>query len=95
MGCDLQKSSFRNECHMVLADNLACVVLAGDYRLAFEDEDHEVVVEVGFQDGFSFFKGNVGYSCDVIIVVVDEFRAVLVGYEAVILHETLNAVRFL
>ena len=54
MSCDLQKSSFRNECHMVLADNLACVVLAGDYRLAFEDEDHEVVVEVGFQDGFTF-----------------------------------------
>ena len=95
MGGDFQIAAFGYECHVALAYDLACVVLAGDFCLAFEDEDHEVVVEVGFQDGFSFFKGNVGYSCDVIIVVVDEFRAVLVGYEAVILHENLNAVRFL
>lgn len=44
MGGDFQISSFGDECHVAFAYDLACIVLAGDFCLAFEDEYHEVVV---------------------------------------------------
>ena len=89
MGGDLQISAFGDECHVAFSYDLACVVLAGDFCLAFEDEDYEMVVEVGLQDGFTFVERYMAYACDMVAVVVDHFGAVFVGYEAVILHEIL------
>lgn len=86
MGVDFQIASFGDKCHVALVHDLVSVVLAGDFCLAFEDEDYEVVVEVGFMDGFTFVQGDICYSCNMVIVVVDQFRAVLASYETVILH---------
>ena len=65
-------------------------MLAGKFYLSLEYEDDEVVRKVGFHDGFSAVKGQIAYACDVVVVVVDQFCAVFVGYEAVILHFSLK-----
>ena len=89
MGGDFQIAAFGDECHVALAYNLACVVLAGNFCLAFEDENHKMVIEVGFQDGFTFVERYIAYACDMAVVVIDQFSAVFVGYETVILHKIL------
>ena len=59
---------------------------AGQFYFSLEDEDYEVVREVGLHYGFSVVKRQVAYACDMVVVVIDQFCAVFVGYEAVVLH---------
>jgi hypothetical protein len=45
-----------------------------------------VVLKMGFDDGFVFVQREVGHACDVVVVLVDQFHAVFVRYEAVVFH---------
>ena len=86
MGGDLQDSALGYECHVPFADDLGVVVLAGELNLSFKDEDHEVVREMRLHYGFSTVKGQVAHACDMVVFIINQFCAVFVGYETVILH---------
>ena len=83
---DLEEAAFGEEGHVAFLDGLVVVEFAGDFDLAFEHEYDEVVLELGLDDGFVLVQREEGYTCYVVVVFVDQFGAVFVRNEAVILH---------
>lgn len=79
-------SSSRRQCGGEIHQGLAGVFC--DLDLAFEHEDDEVVREVSLHYGFSKIKREVADTGYVVVVVIDQFSAAVVGYETVVLHKT-------